>query len=84
VASRAAHTAAQPMLYPEYVLRRDLTAVSVGGSSQDRASNSGRARAYAGHHAVRRLYRFRAGSLSVPARDLRTWQNVANRGDLRG
>ncbi len=41
VASRAAHTTAHPMLYPVYVLRRDLTDVNVGGVNSGWGVQSG-------------------------------------------
>ena len=42
VASSVAHTAAQPMLYPVYVLvRRDLMAVNVGGVMPGSGIHSG-------------------------------------------
>jgi hypothetical protein len=42
VASRAAHTTAQPRLYPVYVLlRRDLMAVNLGGVLSGSGIHSG-------------------------------------------
>jgi hypothetical protein len=79
VASRAAHTAAHPMLYPVYVLRRDLMAVNVGGVISGSAVSSGQ------NSTLRRREPPEKGSGEFrPAVDRRVRQAATGRREIEG